>query len=90
MNNVIHFANVQKAFGKKTVLENINLDIPKGTILGLLGKNGAGKTTLIQCALGLLKVTAGEARLRQCIPAGRAVVPWRGKILDRSGGALER
>ena len=63
MNSVISFSNVEKSFGSKTVLENLNIEIPKGKVMGLLGKNGAGKTTLIQCALGLLKPTVGDIRL---------------------------
>ena len=40
--------NLCKKFDDKQVLNNINLSIPKGKIIGLLGKNGMGKTTLIK------------------------------------------
>ena len=44
-----------KSFDKKVILDNINLKIPRGKIIGLLGKNGAGKTTLIKLINDLLK-----------------------------------
>jgi ABC-2 type transport system ATP-binding protein len=55
--------SVAKAFSRKRVLEDINLAVPPGRVVGLLGKNGAGKTTMLKCALGLLKTDAGAARL---------------------------
>ena len=51
---------LNKSFGKKQVLEDINLKIPKGKIIGLLGKNGTGKTTLIKLINDLLTPTSGE------------------------------
>lgn len=47
-------------FDDKQVLNNINLSIPKGKIIGLLGKNGMGKTTLIKLINDLLTPTSGE------------------------------
>ena len=52
---------IHKSFGDKTVLRGVDLSVPVGTILGLVGKNGAGKSTLIKCLLGLLKPSAGSA-----------------------------
>ena len=52
--------NLCKEFDKKIVLKNINLEIPKGKIIGLLGKNGTGKTTLIKLINDLLTPTSGE------------------------------
>ena len=49
-----------KKFDDKQVLNNINLSIPKGKIIGLLGKNGMGKTTLIKLINDLLTPTSGE------------------------------
>ena len=60
MDTFISFHNVTKKFGKARVLNNINFDIQKGEIFGLLGVNGVGKTTLIRCLLGLLRTTSGE------------------------------
>lgn len=52
--------NLCKKFDKKTILDNINLKIPRGKIIGLLGKNGTGKTTLIKLINDLLTPTEGE------------------------------
>lgn len=52
--------NLCKDYGKKKVLRNVNLIIPRGKIIGLLGKNGTGKTTLIKLINDLLVPTSGE------------------------------
>ena len=52
--------NLCKEFDNKQVLNNINLSLPKGKIIGLLGKNGMGKTTLIKLMNDLLTPTSGE------------------------------
>lgn len=49
-----------KEFDHKQVLKDVNLILPKGKIIGLLGKNGAGKTTLIKLINDLLTPTSGE------------------------------
>jgi len=52
--------NLYKQFDNKQILKNINLKIPRGKIIGLLGKNGTGKTTLIKLINDLLTSTSGE------------------------------
>lgn len=52
--------NLCKEFDNKKVLKNVNLTIPKGRIIGLLGKNGMGKTTLLKLINDLLTPTSGE------------------------------
>jgi len=49
-----------KSFDNKEILKEVNLKIPKGKIVGLLGKNGTGKTTLIKLINGLLTPTSGQ------------------------------
>lgn len=58
--NLLEIKNVYKCFGSKKILTDINLTIPKGKIIGLLGKNGTGKTTLIKLINDLLTPTKGE------------------------------
>lgn len=52
--------NLYKSYGDKEILKDINLKIPKGKIIGLLGKNGTGKSTLIKLINDLLTPTKGE------------------------------
>ncbi len=57
---LLECVNVNKSFGNKEILKNVNLTIPRGKIIGLLGKNGMGKTTLIKLINDLLTPTSGE------------------------------
>jgi ABC-2 type transport system ATP-binding protein len=59
---------LQKKFGAKTVLRDVNWQVPRGQISGLLGPNGAGKTTLFRLLMGVLKADAGAIRIdgRDC------------------------
>lgn len=53
--------NVQR--GKNQILHDLSLEIPRGTIAGLLGPSGSGKTTLMRATVGLQKFTSGEIRV---------------------------
>jgi ABC-2 type transport system ATP-binding protein len=53
--HIMELTNVTKNFRKVQALKDVSLTIPKGRIIGLLGKNGAGKSTLMRCMLGFLK-----------------------------------
>lgn len=52
---------LSKRYGATLALDNVNLTIPRGKIVGLLGPNGSGKTTLLKIAAGLLTATNGYA-----------------------------
>ena len=56
----IDVKNLTKKFGNKTVVNNIDLQVPKGKIYGFLGPNGSGKTTTIRMLCGLLTPDGGE------------------------------
>lgn len=62
--------NVDKSFSTKKVVDNINFEIQKPGVYGLLGTNGAGKTTTIRMILGILKKDSGE-------------ITWNGKEVQR-------
>ena len=55
--------NVKKSYGKKTVIENLNLTLESGKIYGLIGRNGAGKTTLLSMMSNQVPVTEGTVTL---------------------------
>ena len=61
--NVISIENLSFGYRQKIVLDDIGLDVPKGSIFGFLGPNGAGKTTTIKILLGLLRVPDNHCRL---------------------------
>jgi iron complex transport system ATP-binding protein len=52
--------NLSFNYGKRKILENINLEVPEGRIFCLLGPNGVGKSTLIKCIAGILKPNNGR------------------------------
>ncbi|MEL6855749.1 MAG: ATP-binding cassette domain-containing protein, partial [Cyanobacteria bacterium J06607_13] len=55
--------NVQKTYGKRTVVKGVNLSVSQGEIVGLLGPNGAGKTTTFYMATGLVQPDVGKVSL---------------------------
>ncbi|MGT2925877.1 ABC transporter ATP-binding protein [Streptococcus cuniculipharyngis] len=60
MTTLLRFNHVTKAYGGSRVLDDFNLDLAEGKIVGLLGPNGSGKTTLIKLVNGLLQPDQGE------------------------------
>jgi ABC-2 type transport system ATP-binding protein len=52
-----------KRYDGRAVLDGVDIAVPTGSVLGLLGKNGAGKTTLIKCALGLVRPDRGTVNV---------------------------
>ena len=64
MNGLIEISGLTKAYNKSSIaVNNINLVLPRGKIIGLLGPNGSGKTTLIKMLNGLLTPTQGSIRI---------------------------
>lgn len=60
MERAVELKNLDKKYDTALVLQNLNLQIPKGTIFGLIGPNGAGKSTLIGVMTGLLSYESGD------------------------------
>ena len=60
---VIQCEGLTHYYGKRLIYENLSFDVPRGRILGLLGKNGTGKTTTINILSGYLKPRAGVCRI---------------------------
>ena len=61
-NAMIEIEGVRKAFGKKTILKDVNLTVRPGEQVAVIGKNGSGKTTLMQIVAGLLSPDGGSVR----------------------------
>lgn len=68
MSEIVKIENLVKTYGDKVALNSINLEIPEGKIIGLLGPNGSGKTTLIKLLNGLLEPTEGSVLIRENKP----------------------
>ncbi|MDF2840865.1 MAG: ABC-type multidrug transport system, ATPase component [Clostridia bacterium] len=68
MSSILTCNNLSKSFGNKQALKNINLNIERGRIIGLLGPNGSGKSTFIKLCNDLLKPTSGELQIMGNIP----------------------
>jgi ABC-2 type transport system ATP-binding protein len=62
-NMVIQTKNLTRYFGVKKVISNLNIEVPRGSIFGFLGRNGAGKSTTIRILLGLLEPTRGSSTI---------------------------
>lgn len=63
MENIIECNNLTHYYGKRLIYENLSFSVPKGRILGLLGKNGTGKTTTINILSGYLKPRSGQCSI---------------------------
>ena len=59
-NTILELKNISLSFGKRQILENLNLKINKGEILGMLGPNGVGKSTLFNLITGFIKPDFGK------------------------------
>lgn len=57
---VLSIRGMSKSFGRNKVLDHINLDLKKGTVMGLMGENGAGKSTMMKCLFGTYQKDEGK------------------------------
>ena len=83
MTNAIEIRGLCKSFGD-FALDHIDLTLPGGSIMGLIGENGAGKTTTIKCILNLIRRDAGEISIwgRDNLREERAAKAGVGVVLD--------
>ena len=82
--HVVETSGLTKRFGERVAVDNVDLQVPRGSAFGYLGPNGAGKTTLIRMLLGLTGASAGTMRL-----LGRQVPAERAAALARVGAIVE-
>ena len=57
---VLSIRGMCKSFGRNRVLDHINLDVKRGTVMGLMGENGAGKSTMMKCLFGTYQKDEGK------------------------------
>ena len=76
--------NLSYTIGSKTILNNINLNIPEGSVYGYLGRNGAGKSTTIKLLLGLLESSADNIFIQN-----KSLQQNRTEILASTGNLIE-
>jgi len=72
--------------GRTIALAGLDLSIPEGGVFGFLGPNGSGKTTTIRCLLGLIRPTAGSARLLGADPTSQTELA---RVVSRVGSIVE-
>ncbi|MDD5371360.1 MAG: ABC transporter ATP-binding protein [Anaerolineaceae bacterium] len=86
-NNIIEVRNVTKVLGGRAVLSNLNFQVPKGSIYGILGPNGSGKTTLLRILLGLFMPESGEVTVLGQNPSSmtREGKNWISFVLEDHG-----
>lgn len=63
MDNIIEIRGLTKKYKELTAVNNLDLDVKKGRILGFLGPNGSGKSTIINCVLSLLSFDSGSVKI---------------------------
>lgn len=83
---VIETTDLRKHYGHVEALRGLDLEIPRGSICGFLGRNGSGKTTTIKVLLGMVRPTSGTARVFG-LPADRQQESVR--IRQRTGFVSE-
>jgi ABC-2 type transport system ATP-binding protein len=77
---VVSIDGLTRRFGEKVALDGVSLEVPPGSVYGLVGENGAGKTTLIKHVLGLLRAQRGSVRVMGLDPVREPV-----NVLSRVG-----
>ncbi|MGH3672940.1 MAG: ABC transporter ATP-binding protein, partial [Pseudonocardiaceae bacterium] len=85
--SAIRVRGLRKVFGATVALSNVDLDVPAGAVLGVLGPNGSGKTTMIRLLLALSRPTAGSVEvLGRPVPAAATeVLPHVGALVEGPG-----
>lgn len=81
---VLELKGISKKIGKRSVIQNIDMEIGQGEIFGFLGPNGAGKTTTIRMMTGLISPTAGDISVM-----GYSIRSQRNKALSYIGAIVE-
>jgi ABC-2 type transport system ATP-binding protein len=81
---IVKMLNVTKTIGKRTIIDNLTLEVPLGEVFGFLGPNGSGKTTTIRMMVGLMSLTAGEIYI-----SGHSIAKNYEKAIRHVGAIVE-
>src|SRR5579862_5931999 len=83
---VVTVRGLRKQYGNRVVVDELDLDVPAGQIIGLIGANGAGKTTTVECLQGLRRPDGGYLRVLGLDPVteGTRLRPLLGSQLQDS------
>lgn len=68
MSDIVSISGLSKYYGKKKALDNLDLKLESGKIVGVLGPNGSGKTTLIKILVGILRKNSGSVLIDGVVP----------------------
>ena len=80
MEEIIKVSQLCKLYGEKIAVDNLNLSVKQGTVVGILGANGAGKSTSIECILGTKKADSGYVSI-----CGMNPIKDRKKLFEKIG-----
>ena len=81
---VIEAHDVSKAYGNKLLYENLNLSLPKGGIVGIIGPNGVGKTTLFRMIMGLEQPDSGTFKVGETVKISYVDQSHEALLADKS------
>ncbi|PLS31701.1 arginine ABC transporter ATP-binding protein [Bifidobacterium margollesii] len=81
---VVSLRGIRKSFGSNEILKGIDLDVPKGEVLAILGSSGSGKTTLLRCINALERPDSGSVRV------DGSFIDYDGKVSNKDILALRR
>jgi ABC-2 type transport system ATP-binding protein len=86
-NDVVTVRHLRKRYGDRVVVDDLDLDVAAGEVVGVIGANGAGKTTTVECLQGLRHPDAGVVRVLGLDPVRDAdrLRPQIGSQLQDSG-----
>ena len=85
---MLNLQHISAGYGEKTILHDISLDFPAGTVTAILGPNGCGKSTLLRAAAGLLPVSAGTVTVDGPVARAIAYLPQSRPVPDMTAQQL--
>ena len=85
MSNILEIQGLKVMYGKSVAIHDVNISVPQGGIVTLIGSNGAGKSTTLNTVLGLVPATAGKIMFNgEDITHNQKNAPGRAKLLWRT------